>query len=106
MTLTLLNLLASLLVSGGVALYVGRVIGSKRFWLMQWVGNVFWAVGDAAQARPGWAAYHGLAAAAGWWLWRHSNDDDDDRWRRLLAWGRSKIPRPTVVRLRPALEGR
>jgi hypothetical protein len=51
MTLLLLNLLAGLLVWGGTALRVGRVIGSKRFWLTQWVGNLFWAVGYAAQGR-------------------------------------------------------
>jgi hypothetical protein len=104
-TLLLLKLLGSLLVWGGIALRLGRVIGSKRFWLSQWVGNSFWAVWWAAQGRPGWAAYAGFAAAGGWWMWRHSNDDDD-RWRRLLAWGRSKLPRPVIVRLRPALEGR
>jgi hypothetical protein len=104
-TLLLLNLLALLLVVGGAALRVAHVIGWKRFWLTQWVGQLFGAVAGAAQGRPGWAAYCGLAAAGAWWMWRHSNDDDD-RWRRLLAWGRSKLPRPVIVRLRPALEGR
>jgi hypothetical protein len=106
MTAQLLYLAGSVCVWGGLVLRVAGVIGTRRYWLIYFVGETFWAVRSAALGDVGFACFFGAAAVGGYIAWRNSDDDDDDRWRRLLAWGRSKIPRPTVVRLRPALEER
>lgn len=49
----------------------------------------------------GWAGT-ALAVFYGWRAWRRRDDDDDnDRWRRRWAAAKTRIPRPTVVALRP-----
>jgi hypothetical protein len=106
MTEGLLLLAGGLLIGGGVALRVAGLVGVRRHWLVIFVGEVFWTVQQAAYGSLVGTCFSGAAATLVWFLWRHSDDDDDDRWRRLLAWGRSKLPRPVIVRLRPALEGR
>lgn len=105
MTAQLLFLAGEACVWGGLVLRVAGVIGARRYWLLYFVGEVFWTLRQALLGNVGFACFFGAAAVGGYIAWRNS-DDDDDRWRRLLAWGRSKIPKPTVVRLRPVLEDR
>ena len=89
------------------AVHCWLLLGRRRTaWGLLAVSSAFHAAAFLLGGQPLLGLVFVLVAVAQYVLWRLSGDDDDDddegRWRRVWESARSRIPRPTVIRLRPS----